>query len=173
MSVVPDTVIEGFEIVRGHVAQEWIDVNGHMNVANYLEAFDSAVVTLRERLGVDDDYISRGRSTFAVECHMTYQRELTLDDPYLITTQILGYSRTGLHQFNRMYHAEALYLASTAESMTLHVDLGERKVVPWPDDVVARLDSIVREQGRMPRPRQAGRQIRLKNPLFLTEVSRT
>ena len=41
------------------------------------------------------------------------------------------------------------------------------------DEVVARLDSIVREQGRMPRPRQAGRQIRLKNPLFLTEVTRT
>jgi acyl-CoA thioester hydrolase len=169
MSVAPGPEIEGFEVVRGRVVQEWIDVNGHMNVANYLEAFDSAVVALRERLGVDDDYISGGQSTFAVECHMTYQRELTLDDPYLITTQILGYSRTGLHQFNRMYHAETLYLASTAESMTLHVDLGERKVAPWPDAIVARLDSIAREQGPMPRPRQAGRQIRLKNPLFLTE----
>ena len=169
MTGAPDTAIKGFEVVRGRVAQEWIDVNGHMNVANYLEAFDSAVVALRERLGVTDDYISGGHSTFAVECHMTYLRELTLDDPYLVTTQILGYSRAGLHQFNRMYHAEALYLASTAESMTLHVDLGERKVAPWPDAIVAQLDTIAREQGRMPRPQQAGRQIRLKNPLFLTE----
>jgi len=169
MSVAPGTVIEGFEVVRGRVAEGWIDVNGHMNVADYLGAFDSAVVAFRERLGIDDDYISGGHSTFAVECHMTYQRELTLDVPYLITTQILGYSRTGLHQFNRMYHAEALYLASTAESMTLHVDLGTRKVTPWPDAAIAKLDTAVREQGRMPRPSQAGRQIRLKNPLFLTE----
>ena len=169
MSAAPDTVIEGFEVVRGRVAPEWIDVNGHMNVANYLEAFDSAVVAFRERLGVDDDYISGGCSTFAVECHMTYQRELTLDDPYLITTQVLGYSRTGLHQFNRLYHADELFLGSTAESMTLHIDLGERKVAPWPDTIVARLDAVARGQGPMPRPQQAGRQIRLKNPLFQTE----
>lgn len=169
MTGAPDTAIKGFEVVRGRVAQQWIDVNGHMNVANYLEAFDAAVVALRERLGVTDDYISGGYSTFAVECHMTYQRELRLDDPYLITTQILGYSRAGLHQFNRMYHAESLYLASTAESMTLHIDLDERKVAPWPAAIVAELDTIAREQGRMPRPPQAGRQIRLKNPLLLTE----
>lgn len=161
--------IEGIEIIRGRVAQDWIDVNGHMNVANYLEAFDSAVVAFRERLGVDDEYIKGGCSTFAVECHMTYERELVLDDPYIITTQVLGYSRTGLHQFNRLYHADELYLASTAESMTLHVHLGKRKVVPWPDTVLERLGAATREQGAMPRPQQAGRGIEIKNPLFLTE----
>lgn len=164
-----DTVVEGFEVVRGRVARDWIDVNGHMNVASYLEAFDSAVVAFRERLGVNDDYIRGGRSTFAVECHMTYERELVLDDPYLITTQVLGYSRTGLHQFNRMYHADELYLASTAESMTLHVDLDRRKVVPWPATVLQGLDSVTRKQGRLPRPKQAGRRIEIKNPLYPTE----
>ena len=164
-----DTVVEGFEVVRGRVARDWIDVNGHMNVASYLEAFDSAVVAFRERLGVNDDYIRGGRSTFAVECHMTYERELVLDDPYLITTQVLGYSRTGLHQFNRMYHADELYLASTAESMTLHVDLDRRKVVPWPETVLQGLDSVARKQGRLPWPKQAGRRIEIKNPLYPTE----
>ena len=164
-----DTVVEGFEVVNGRVAGKWIDVNGHMNVASYLAAFDSAVVAFRESLGVDDHYISRGRSTFAVECHMTYERELVLDDPYLITTQVLGYSRTGLHQFNRMYHAEQLYLASTAESMTLHVELEQRKVVPWPDEILQKLEAVVGEQGRLPRPKQAGRTIEIRNPLYLTE----
>jgi acyl-CoA thioester hydrolase len=169
VTAVLDTVIEGFEVVSGRVARKWIDVNGHMNVASYLEAFDSAVVAFRERLGVDDDYISRGRSTFALECHMTFERELVLDDPYLITTQVLGYSRTGLHQFNRLYHAEQLYLASTAESMTLHVDLEQRKVVPWPEAVLQKLGTVVDEQGRLPRPKQAGRTIEIRNPLYMTE----
>ena len=164
-----DTVFEGFEVIRGSVAKHWIDVNGHMNVANYLEAFDSAVVAFRERLGITDEYIRGGCSTFAVECHMTYERELVMDDPYLITTQVLGYSRTGLHQFNRMYHAEKLYLASTAESMTLHIDLGQRKVVPWPESVLKKLDAVAREQAALPRPRQAGRRIEIRNPLFPTE----
>ena len=164
-----DAAVEGFEVVSGRVAGEWIDVNGHMNVASYLQAFDSAVVAFRERLGVNDDYISRGRSTFAVECHMTYGRELVLHDPYLITTQVLGYSRTGLHQFNRMYHAEELYLASTAESMTLHVDLEQRAVVPWPEAILERLAAVADKQGRLRRPEQAGRKIELRNPLYETE----
>lgn len=169
MTAVLETVVEGFEVVRGSVAEDWIDVNGHMNVASYLEAFDSAVVALRQQLGITDEYIRGGLSTFAVECHMTYERELVLDDPYLITTQVLAYSRTGLHQFNRMYHAEELYLASTAESMTLHVDLARRKVVPWPETVLHGLAAVVRKQGRLPRPDQAGRRIEIKNPLYLTE----
>ena len=162
-------VITGVEVVRGQVAQDWIDVNGHMNVANYLQAFDDAVVTMRKNIGITDDYVRQGRSTFAVECHMTYERELVLDDPYIITTQLLGYSRTGLHQFNRLYHESELYLASTAESMTLHVNLARRKVVPWPDTVLERLDAAAREQGVMPRPQQAGRRIEIRNPLYLTE----
>ena len=64
----------GFEIVSGEVAVDWIDVNGHMNVASYLQAFDDAVVRLRQHLGVTEKYVRDGRSTFAVECHMTYQQ---------------------------------------------------------------------------------------------------
>ena len=107
-------VITGVEVVRGQVAQDWIDVNGHMNVANYLQAFDDAVVTMRKNIGITDDYVRQGRSTFAVECHMTYQQELCLGDPYLVTTQVLAYNQSGLHQFNRMYHAEDGFLAPAA-----------------------------------------------------------
>jgi hypothetical protein len=82
-----DRDVIGVEIVHGEVASDWIDVNGHMNVANYLQAFDDAVVRLRQDFGVTEDYVRNGHSTFAVECHMTYQRELTLRDPYVTTSQ--------------------------------------------------------------------------------------
>jgi acyl-CoA thioester hydrolase len=166
---VPDKSVDGAEVLHGRVRDDWIDVNGHMNVASYLAAFDLAVVAFRERLGVTDDYIDSGRSTFAVECHMTYQRELLRADPYLITTQVLGYSRTGLHQFNRMYHADELQLVSTAESMTLHVDLGRRRVVPWPDTVLERLREFAAQQRGSARPQQAGRGIEIRNPIYTME----
>ena len=165
----PDNTVDGVEVLRGRVRDEWIDVNDHVNVASYLAAFDLAVVAFRERLGVTDDYIGSGRSTFAVECHMTYQRELLRDDPYLITTQVLGYSRTGLHQFNRMYHAAELHLVSTAESMTLHVDLERRRVVPWPDTVLDRLQEFAAQQRGSARPQQAGRGIEIRNPIYTLE----
>lgn len=161
--------MDGVEVLRGKVGDEWIDVNDHMNVASYLAAFDLAVVAFRERLGVTDDYIERGRSTFAVECHMTWQRELLRDDPYVITTHVLGYSRAGLHQFNRMYHGTELYLVATAESMTLHVDLERRKVVPWPDTVLETLAGFAEQQRGSSRPQQAGRGIEIRNPIYTME----
>ena len=165
----PDTAVDGVEVLRDTVPDEWIDVNDHMNVASYLAAFDLAVVAFRKRLGVTEDYVASCRSTFAVECHMTWQRELLRDDPYLITTQVLGYSRAGLHQFNRMYHATELCLVSTAESMTLHVDLERRKVVPWPDAVLERLAALARDQRGSLRPEQAGRGIEIRNPIYKME----
>ena len=50
----PDNTVDGVEVLRGDVRDEWIDVNDHMNVASYLAAFDLAVVAFRERLGVTD-----------------------------------------------------------------------------------------------------------------------
>lgn len=151
-----DNAFLGFEVVHGKVADDWIDVNGHMNVANYLQAFDEAVVTLRQNFGITDEYVRGRKSTFAVECHMTYQRELTLGDPYVITAQLLAYNQTGIHQFNRMYHADEHYLAATAESMTLHVDLDRRKVIPWPESILQALRQLTGDQGDLPYPVEAG-----------------
>jgi len=99
--------ISGASIASGRVLSEWIDINGHMNVAYYVLAFDRAVDTLWTELGITSDYIEACKcSTFAVECHVTYQAELREDEPYLITSQILAYDEKRIHQFQRMYHAE-------------------------------------------------------------------
>ena len=164
-----DADLIGVEVVRGEVVTDWIDINGHMNVANYLQAFDEAVVRLRQDFGVTENYVCNGHSTFAVECHMTYQRELTLGDPYVITAQLLAYNSTSLHQFNRMYHADEYFLAATAESMTLHVNLDRRRVAPWPDEILANISTFCDGQDKLPYPAEAGRQIRIRNAIFSTE----
>lgn len=164
-----DKSVDGVEVLRGKVPDEWIDVNDHMNVASYLAAFDLAVVAFRERLGITGDYIASGHSTFAVECHMTWQRELLRHDSYLITTQVLGYSRAGLHQLNRMYHATERFLVSTAESLTLHVDLERRRAVPWPDTALQTLAAFAEQQRGSSRPELAGRGINIRNPIYTME----
>ena len=69
--------ILGAHVAEGVVLPEWIDVNGHMNVAYYVLAFDLGVDALWEDFGITTDYIERSSgSTFAVECHVTYQQEL-------------------------------------------------------------------------------------------------
>jgi acyl-CoA thioester hydrolase len=161
----PDYI--GVEVIRGNVLPEWIDVNDHMNVAYYVLAFDTAVDALWEQFGITVNHINVSQSsTFAVESHVTWQRELTLDEPYLITTQLLAYDSKRIHQFMRMYHADKHYLAATAEWMNLHVDLTERRVTPWPDAIRERIAEFAKQQDALPWPKEAGQQMAVKTPIF-------
>jgi acyl-CoA thioester hydrolase len=149
------------------VQPEWIDVNGHMNVAYYVLAFDKAVDDVLARVGVTDDYIrSAGGTTFAVECHVTYQQELTEAAPYRIESQILAYDEKRIHQFQRMYHSEENFLAATAEWMNLHIDLGARKVSPWPGFVLRALEELAGAQAHAVFPREAGRRMYIVKPVW-------
>lgn len=158
-------VIEGVEVHRGEVVPEWIDINNHMNVAYYVLAFDQGVDSAWRDLGITDDYIrEKNNSTFAVEAHVMYLRELRLADPYIVTTQVLAFDAKRLHQFQRMYHATEGFLAATAEWMNLHVDMDTRRVSPWPDDILGGIRRFVARHGEALMPGDAGRRMRIEKP---------
>ncbi len=157
----------GVSIASGKVLPEWIDLNGHMNVAYYVLAFDHGVEALWDQLGITSAYVETSNcSTFAVECHITYQMELKQGAPFLVTSQILAYDEKRIHQFQRLYHADEHYLAATAEWMNLHVDLTSRRVTPWPQSILSALQKFTERQGVLPRPPELGQKIRLNNPVF-------
>ena len=159
--------IAGEEIVRGAVKPEWIDVNEHMNVAYYILAFDLAVDSMWEKFGITKDYVNvSNSSTFAVESHITWQRELAVNEPYIITTQLLAYDEKRIHQFMRMYHAEMGFLAATAEWLNLHVDLSVRKVSPWPDVIRDQISGFAARQGEWDWPPEAGKQMKVSTPIY-------
>ncbi len=157
----------GFAVMDGDVRDEWIDINGHMNVAYYLLAFDLAVDALWDRFGLCDAYVAeRQMSTFAVESHVEYLRELRPNAPYTVTTQVLAVDGKRLHQFQRMYHRDEGFLAATCEWMNLHVDLSVRRVSPWPDDVLERILDFARRQPAHAWPESAGSQMHVRSPLY-------
>jgi acyl-CoA thioester hydrolase len=157
---------EGHEVCTGSVKPEWIDINGHMNVAYYLVAFDQGVDSLFDRLGISDEYIGSTRgSTFAVECHVTYQREVNERDPYRVTSQVLAYDEKRIHQFQRLYHRDEGYLAATAEWMNLHVNLNSRRVSPWPEAILRSIGEFTAGQLSLPLPSEAGKRMHIKQPL--------
>jgi len=163
----PKNEMLGVEVVRGIVLPEWIDVNNHMNVAYYMLVFDQGVDTLWDQFGLSQEYIEeRGGSTFAVESHITWQREVSEADPYVVTSQILAYDEKRIHQFMRMYHADEYYLAATAEWMNLHVDLELRRVAPWPHQILERIADYVAGQGEHAWPAEAGRTMHIGDALF-------
>jgi acyl-CoA thioester hydrolase len=157
----------GTRVAEGVVKPEWIDVNGHMNVAYYVLAFDLAVDALWEGFGITAEYIeSAYGSTFAVESHITYQQELMEGDPYIVTAQILAYDDKRIHQFQRLYHAEKYFLAATGEWMNLHVDLETRRVSVWPESVLARLAEYSAGQTGQAYPDEAGKQMHIRKPIY-------
>lgn len=157
----------GMLVAEGEVKAEWIDCNGHMNVAYYVLAFDSGVDLLWTKAGITDEYIAkRNLSTFAVEAHITYQQELCVGDSYRVTAQILAIDSKRLHQFQRLYNAKTGELAATAEWLNLHINLETRRVCPWPDDIRAAFTAIAQAQDSELIPAEAGKQIKIKSPSF-------
>ena len=157
----------GERVAEGVVLPEWIDVNGHMNVAYYVLAFDLGVDALWEDLGITNEYVKNSYgSTFAVESHVTYQQELLEGDPYVITAQMLAYDDKRIHQFQRLYHAEKKFLAATGEWMNLHVDLEARRVTPWPESILAKLAEFSKKQAGQAYPEDAGKQMKVKKPIY-------
>lgn len=157
----------GISIATGRVLPEWIDLNRHMNVAYYVLAFDLGVDEMWQQLGITSEYIEREQcSTFAVECHITYQREMCENEPFRITSQILAYDEKRIHQFQRMFHADENYLAATAEWMNLHVDLSNRRVTPFPAHILSALGDFAKRQGALPKPAEAGKIMRIRQPIF-------
>ena len=156
---------DGTEIVRGRVLAEWIDLNGHMNVASYVTAFEVAVYALWERFGMASDYqAATGNTTFAVETHTTYKRELNEGDTYIITAQVLAWDGKRVHSFLRMYDERQGFLAATIEWLGLHVALAERRAIDWPDAVREGIRRFV--DTSLEAPAEARRQIRLRKPHY-------
>jgi acyl-CoA thioester hydrolase len=151
-----------FDGYMTEIRPDWIDYNGHMNVAYYVLVFDYATEAFWTYLDIGEDYLKRtGNSTFALESHITYQGEVKLGDRVRVTSQLLDFDAKRLHFIHCMYHAEKGYLASTLECVSLHVSLTTRRGAPIPADRMAFLERVLAAHRRLDRPAEAGRSVGL------------
>ncbi len=122
-----------FAGATGVVRPEWIDGNGHMNLAYYVVLFDVATDAIFEAMGFGAAYREQaGRGPFAVESHILYERELLLGEQVRMSTLVLGADSKRLHLAHEMHRAADGARAAAQEVMYLHVDLAARRVTPFP-----------------------------------------
>lgn len=146
------------------VQPEWIDYNGHMNVAYYVLAFDLAVDEIFNLFGLTEAYRkASGHSSFALESHVTWQRELHLGDPLRVTAQFLGFDGKRVHTVYHMYHAEDGFLAATSEWLQISVDMAARRSAPFEPVVANKIAALVARHRDLPRPPEVGRRIAVKS----------
>ena len=142
------------------VQPDWIDFNGHMNVAYYVLAFDQATDVFNANLGIGPEYTRDTRlSMFVVDMNVTYKRELKEGTQINCTTQLLEFDAKKLRIYHQMFNATEGYLAATNEIIMVHVDLKTGRSCPFSEHSLSRLQTMARQHQSLAIPDGAGRSL--------------
>lgn len=144
------------------VCAEWVDYNGHMSEACYLEATGQAVDVFFRLLGIDDAYRAAGRSVFTRESHVHYVSEARLGEHLVVTLRMIDRDDRRMHIYCEILRNGELVAA--VEQLLVHVDLGVRRSQPFPDDVRARLEDVFATHHQAPAPSLARGSIGIRRP---------
>ena len=132
-------MVDGFESGPFVVRPEWIDHNGHLNLAYYILLFDEATDALWGSLGLGDAIRATGFGTFAVETHTLYRAELMEGETVGVRSVVLGADGKRLHVAHEMRRMRDGAVSAQQELLYLCVDLGTRRAAGWPGEMAARL----------------------------------
>ena len=121
------------------VKPEWIDHNGHMNVAFYVLAFDQATDQVYETWGLGLDYPDREKcSIFTIGMNVDYHNEAFQDDPLCVKTQLVDMDCKRIHYVHSMYHATGKQLLARNECLCMTIALAPRRRAPFPPPASAK-----------------------------------
>ena len=127
------------------IISNWIDYNNHMNVSYYLLIFDkygADILNDTFKMG-ENSAKTTGKSTMIVESHITYNKELQLNDEVDINCVYFDHDKKRLQYKMEMMHKDKKYLASTIEVLALYVDLNERKVAEFEEEKIKIMDEFI------------------------------
>jgi acyl-CoA thioester hydrolase len=142
------------------VRPEWIDYNGHLNMAWYNTLFDRAVDEAFALCGMGPDYAaSRGCSFFLVESRNRFRRELSLGDRVRATLRLIAVDDKRMHYCMEIREAAEGWLAATSEHLALHVDMRTRRAASFPADVAAGLDAMLKAHAALAPPDWIGQSV--------------
>lgn len=143
------------------VMPEWLDYNGHMNMAFYNVLFDHCADEIYPDLGFGPEYQKTGYTTYTGEFHICYLRELHLHDRVTVTLQLVDFDEKRFHTYQEIWHEDG-WCAATGEAMGLHIDQSGPRVAPMPPDILARVEKLHAAHASLPRPARVGRSIGIR-----------
>lgn len=142
------------------VRPEWIDYNGHMNIAFYVKALDEALDDIFDRLGCGATYReSQQSSTMTLELHINYIREIFEGDRYSIEFLVLQVWPKRVQVFCTMRREDGGDVSATFELMITHVSMTERRSSPFPDWLRQDFEVLARAHAPIEHPPQVGRAV--------------
>jgi acyl-CoA thioester hydrolase len=144
------------------IEKDWIDYNGHLNMAYYNVLFDRCSDDAFEVMGLGPNYARERKLTiYTAEVHVCYVQELHLGHKVTVTFQLLDHDEKRLRAYQEIRHVDG-WLAATSEQLALHVDMTGPKVAPFPPDIQAKIEAMRATHAGLPMPERAGRSIGIK-----------
>jgi acyl-CoA thioester hydrolase len=144
------------------IEKDWIDYNGHLNMAYYNVIFDRGSDEAFEIMGMGPAYARDRRLTiYTAEAHVCYVRELHLGDKVAVTFHLIDQDDKRLRAYQEIRHADG-WLAATSETLSLHIDMSGPKVAPFPSDVMTKVEAMRAAHAMLAMPERAGRSIGIK-----------
>ncbi|WP_417433512.1 carnitine 3-dehydrogenase [Kiloniella sp.] len=159
-----DDLTKPLNLHRDKVHPEWIDYNNHMTESRYLQVFGDASDALFRYVGVNAEYHANGHSYYTVETHINNILEVSVHEPLIVMTQLLGLDDKRIHFYHKMYKEKDNSLLATAEQMVLHVDMKAGRACPAKPEILNVLEKILDAHKKLPAPERLSRQMMVPPP---------
>ncbi len=149
------------------VMSDWIDYNGHMNVAYYTLAFDLSLDEFFENiLGLGPSYVSRSKSgPYSLQAQYHYLDELLESEKFYVKTYVRDANKKCIHIVMEMFNSKEDSLSAICEQVLLNVDLQTRKSVEYPNWAQKRIKEVLSAFEGINFPVQTGAPIGLRKKL--------
>ena len=144
------------------IQKDWIDYNGHLNMAYYNVLLDRASDDAFELMGLGPAYAKERKLTvYTAEVHICYVQELHLGDRVRVSFQLLDHDEKRFTAYQEIRHVDG-WLAATSETLSLHIDMAGPKVAPYPPDIAEKVEAMRAAHAVLPKPERSGRSIGIR-----------
>ena len=150
------TTIESLESLpvlhRVTVADEHLDVMGHMNIRWYMAFFDNGDWAWLAGLGASVAYLQENEAgIFTLEHFIRYLAEVRVGETVEIKGRLIGRSENGkrIHYCLFMVNETTNTVAATMECLASHADLTIRRTASFPPHILDTIDALLAEHAQL------------------------
>ena len=146
------------------VLEEWLDYNGHMNVAFYTLAFDKSLdIFLEDFLGIGETHAhENNQGPFVVQAHYHYLNEMKINEKFNVRLFVVDCDKNKMHLCLEIYSLLQEKVISVVEQVLINVNLKIRKSEPYPPWAFERLVKLKNTHKNASLPSAFGKSIGLK-----------
>ena len=127
------------KVSKGTVKEDWIDYNGHMNMAYYVQCFEESSDFLLEQMDLGYRYaIEERKGVFVINCEINYRKEINLHENFIISLEELVCKGKKLIVGLKMLNANNETIADY-KILNLNVDLETKKSSDFSTKIIAQL----------------------------------